>query len=616
MLPRMFTAWPHGQNAWPNGSNILLHKSDIRPYENDLWHHGNDKGNLYSGTFLKTICLLPYLKNLGTDVIYLLPVFKYSDRYKKGEIGSPYSIKDIYNLDKNLHDPLCGEYSNENLETQFKAFVEACHILDIRVMVDYVFRTVARDSHLIVDHPDWFYWIDKKFSQSFAPLRVEGVDKPMPMDDNTLGRLYTSKGIKGYLAQFVPCPRGIDPDKWTDIVRKHRETGENILDLIETEFGITTLPGFVDVVNDNQPPWTDVTYLKFYFDVHEKAKKYVPKDQAPYIMQDGVKLGVYPGKDENTGLMEYIAGVIPYYQDKFGIDGARIDMAHALPPKLNSEIIRRVKEKNRNFILWSEEFDPSKSDIAKENGFHFINGYIWSIYKYLEKPSFNKRLFKDMLIKSEIPVVASLETPDTPRAANVHKSKAKMELLVLLNSFLPNAVQFINNGFEMMEIQPMNLGLDNSGAGAFVLEKDDPRYGKLAFFDNFYLNWLDVDRKWMEQLLIKAQALRRRFLGIISKKENYIEQPELYRNRKLTCISYFDSDAEKGAFLLANRNFSYGARFNLSKLLPEELVKGKEQGNIVYINGIIRNNIWELDKNRVLKPGEIIIGEVNHGQIG
>jgi glycosidase len=37
------------------------------------------------------------------------------------------------------------------IETEFKAFMEACHLCGIRVMVDFVFRTVARDSDLLLN---------------------------------------------------------------------------------------------------------------------------------------------------------------------------------------------------------------------------------------------------------------------------------------------------------------------------------------------------------------------------------------------------------------------------------------------------------------------------------
>jgi len=535
------------------------------------WDH-YERGRLLPGTFLKAMCLLPYLRRLGTTVVYLLPVFKRSDRYRKGEIGSPYSIKNIYMIDADLHDPLLGDYSETMLDTEFRAFSQACRLLGMRVMVDFAFRTVSRDSDLIAEHPDWFYWIDAKEAASFTAPVVGKSRRPLPMNDSTVERLYRMKGTKEYLGKFVHPPDRTDPEKWKMLKERHYRTGENILDLIEDAFGITTMPGFSDVINDSQPPWTDITYLRYYFDVNEKTEKYISPDQPPYLMQDGVCLRLYPGRAENTGLKEYICGVIPYYQDKYGIDGARIDMGHALTPDLNREIIRRAKEKNSAFIFWSEEFDPGKSEEAKNNGFHFINGMVWSIYKDIDKKRFNKKLIKDLLMKSRLPVIASPETPDTPRAAWVFRDRKRLRQLIFINCFLPNSVQFINNGFDLMEVQPMNLGLDNSEQGRYVLDEDDPMYGKLAFFDNYRMHWLNEGRQWIREQLTKSAELRNRYLDIICDKENFVINSLTYRNSMVTTLLYYDrKDAGgsncRGVFLLANRDTGKAASVRIKQLL-------------------------------------------------
>jgi glycosidase len=61
------------------------------------WDHG--KG-YESGTFLKTIALLPLIKEMGFNGIYFLPVFELSRENKKGEISSPYAIRNIMSFDK------------------------------------------------------------------------------------------------------------------------------------------------------------------------------------------------------------------------------------------------------------------------------------------------------------------------------------------------------------------------------------------------------------------------------------------------------------------------------------------------------------------------------------
>ena len=136
LLPRHFTAWDHGEG-------------------------------LEGGTFLKAIALLPHIKRLGVNIVYLLPVFTPSGVYKKGSLGSPYAIKDYFSLDPSLHDPLLGSNSKDLLELQFAAYVEACHMLGMKVMVDFVFRTCARDNVLLRERGLSCFL--KVFSEARAP---------------------------------------------------------------------------------------------------------------------------------------------------------------------------------------------------------------------------------------------------------------------------------------------------------------------------------------------------------------------------------------------------------------------------------------------------------------
>lgn len=231
------------------------------------WNHYH-RETIVPGTYLKSLSLLPLLRELGVDLLYLLPVFKSSTKYKKGEIGSPYAIKNHYQLDENLHDELLGEYTEELLAREFKAFIEACHLLGMKVILDFAFRTAARDNDLMIDHPDWFYWIDKKYNEDFRVPAVEKEKKLTVVQDDVLENLYTSPGIAEYLGRFRPSPDKIDARRWGRLKERQAQSGANILTLIEEEFGVTTVPGFSDVINDPQPPWTDVTYLRYYFDLH------------------------------------------------------------------------------------------------------------------------------------------------------------------------------------------------------------------------------------------------------------------------------------------------------------------------------------------------------------
>jgi starch synthase (maltosyl-transferring) len=586
MFPRTFTAWPHHEDNRPN-----------------------------PGTFLKSMALLPFLKELGVGIIYLLPVFASGAKYCKGELGSPYAIKNHYRLASELHDPLLkGE--TIGVEEEFKAFIEACHLLGMKVMVDFVFRTVARDHDLILDHPDWFYWIKIRTETGFSLPPAEKTPPLTYPRGKALRRLYRTKELRAYLQQFTCPPSELDPKGWAEIKARHHRTGENILSLIEETFGITTAPGFSNMLNDPQPPWFDVTYLKLFFDLHREARIYLGKPGpvpdrsfhgfAPFILQDGACANLYQGEAPNYELWAYLSDVIPYYQKVYGIDGARIDMGHALPPTLLRSLIQAVKEVNPAFLLWSEEFHPRNAAAMKRNGFHFITGGLWTLYKRWLDPDFPVEMVRQTF-HSALPVTAALEMPDTPRLAYYYQDKRPIEILMLLNYLLPNSIPYINNGLELLERQPMNLGLDNTEEGRYVLEPDDPMYGKLAFFDNYCLHWRNDDFAWMSALLRTANDVRIRYFGLIKDQRNFLWSYNRRKRKKLLCLGYYSTAEQRGFVFLANKDLRQATEIWWEKVLPRPF-RAHPGVRLVYPAGK-EQLVWPVTEKWELAPGEVIILE-------
>ncbi len=576
MLVRSFTAWPH-----------------------------HDAGDVCSGTFLKTMALLPLLRRYGVNTVYLLPVFSCSDRYRKGRLGSPYAIRDIYRVDAGLHDPLLGEDAGGLLETEFRAFVELCHWLGMKVVLDFAFRTTSRDSVLIADHPDWFCWIRKECAAGFrAPSLGDGTTM-RDLDDAALRELYTSPQTSAYLAQFTWSPDRIDPDRWAAV---RATSGGDLLVAIEDEFGITTVPGFSDVINDQQPPWTDATYLRFYHDNAAQVGMYVADGQAPFVMQDGASLCRYPGGKPNEELWRYVEGVMPYYRRHFGIDGARIDMAHAMPAEHNASMVRRIREVDPTFVLWSEELDCSKGVEAQQHGFDLISGYTYYGYKRVHDAEFARFVLDGGFLASPIPVVASVETPDTPRSAHVHPDTASLRLVLTLNALMPNAVPFINSGQELLEVQPMNLGLDNSEDGRFVLPDDDPMAGRLAFFDPYCLHWTSHDT-WVDAVLQETLRLRRHYLSLLGDPANFVKQEGLLHHGNLTMLCYHNSAHTAGLVVAANRSLTRELSFRLAQELPAAM-SVEERVDVVYdTHGPCRRSVSSAD-NMLLRPCEVVVMEI------
>ncbi|MBQ6569629.1 MAG: hypothetical protein IJL87_05185, partial [Clostridia bacterium] len=376
----------------------------------------NQKDKVEGGTLLGCIVLLPWLKKLNINIIYLLPVFEMGLEAKKGELSSPYSIKDIMKIDPCLHSELLYGITPEE---EFAAFCEAAHHMGFKIMLDFVFRTCSRDNVLVRNHPDWFYWIDEKYALA---LRSPGTDDGQfqIVGHDNIAALYGSKDMPRFLDYFEYPPTA---EQWKEILEQYDEGEKTLSEITAQKTGKVVLTGFADTINDPQPPWTDVTYYKYYFEPCDEVKALVDIDSLPpFLAQDGIKCSVFPANKPNKELWEYIAGVIPYYINKFGLDGARIDMAHALPSQLGADIINNIRAVKPDFLLWSEEFSPKRAGLAKAQGYDFILG---DCFGYLGKITAK---FTEGAVKAEIPVTAALETPDTPRIFYTMKKDEKAVL--------------------------------------------------------------------------------------------------------------------------------------------------------------------------------------------
>ncbi len=543
------------------------------------WDHGKGMEN---GTFLKTIALLPLIKEMGFNGIYFLPVFEMSRENKKGELPSPYAIKNIMKIDSCYHDY---HLNGMTPEEEFGALCEACHKLQMKVVLDFAFRTASRDSDLCLTHPDWFYWVKNHSRLDFKAPTCDELGHVVVTEKN-VRQLYRSERMMSFAESF-----SYPPDE--KVINLFSDSEKSFFEGCSENLGISVMPGFADTVNDPQPAWSDVTFLRFYFDNTENVRRKFGENHPPMIAQDGVKCSAFLCEKPNTELWEYVKNVIPYYMDKYGIDGARIDMAHALPKELTESIISEIRKKNKNFLLWSEEFDNSFSGELKNAGYFFYTGGIWDLWneESYRSMNFNKRLSE--CITGEIPSVSCTETADTPRSMQTMGLLRCMASAVV-TALLPNSVYFINNAQEFAEKQPMNLGLRNTEKGRFVLPKKHPLYGKLAFFDEYYFDW--KNRKHMYEAIKRALFLRQRYGDVLSDINNY-DLKQLKATSEITVICGWNG--KKGYLLFFNRG-TEEIKMYAKKCVPDgaclgECIYGCENKDVLYPDSVI---VYDLENKK------------------
>ncbi|MBR1691487.1 MAG: alpha amylase C-terminal domain-containing protein [Lachnospiraceae bacterium] len=457
----------------------------------------HNEGSLSGGTLLRMLILLPVLKEMKINVLYLLPITEYSNRNKKGDIGSPFAIKDFYKLDPNLHDALVDGLSNFTLDDEFHVLVQAAHLIGIRIVIDFIPRVTARDSNIIKEHPDWVYWIKKEYEKDFVTPEIPGLDFFQECTPDNLRQVYEAESTKHHLKQFVLPPNEQNPEEWARILHDADTKGEDVFALIEERLGMTTPPGHSDWINDVQPIWTDITFWKLFLDNNELAQQYVDADQPPYVMFDTIKANKFPAKRPNQELWNLFTDVLEYYAKEFQLDGFRFDIGHTLPKELLETLFEKVREYVEHPIFISEDLFNRNHESARKTGYNIMLGSSWKEVGDIKKQSYET--FIRELSEMKIQAYACAETHDTPRIVTRKGGICLARGLAIVNAFLPNGVHFILSGYEINEKQPMNCGLADNTGGAKIDK---------AFFNNISMDWTSRNAYEMLDYLIKVNQTR------------------------------------------------------------------------------------------------------------
>ncbi|MBX2993087.1 MAG: alpha-amylase [Bacteroidetes bacterium] len=442
----------------------------------------NSQGFRDTGTFLKALAMLPYIKRLGANTIHLLPITSIGHDGNKGTLGSPYAIRNPYELDENQAEPSLGL----DAKTEFKAFVEAAHHMGFRVVVEFVFRTAAKDADWVKEHPEWMYWIKDEIqlrdssnhdesrygSPVFTRQELEHIHHQVR--DSRFDNLIPPHQV--YRDFFTPPPH---PDHVA------KENGRYI-GVLPNQQRVKIPGAFADwPPDDNQPPWGDVTYLRMYehpdfnYIAYNTIRMYDTRLAQPQYV--------------NRPLWDRIVGIIPYYQREFSIDGVMIDMGHALPMQLKKEIVDTARKNDPDFAFWDENFAISRH--SREEGYNAVFGFLWIDEHHPSKiKAFCRRAASEGFA---IPFFATPENHNTPRAASRPGGLAYSKWAIVVNSFLPG-IPFIHSGYELGETYPINTGLDFTSEQLKHLPSE-----KLPLFSEYGYDWLNKEHisGWVSKVL-------------------------------------------------------------------------------------------------------------------
>ena len=118
--------------------NAVIYEVNVRQYTPE-------------GTFKAFEASLPRLKELGVDILWIMPIHPIGvlDRKVpkgfKTSLGSYYSVKDYKGVNPEF-----------GTEADFKALVTKAHEMGFKVIIDWVANHSSRDNNWITEHPDWY----------------------------------------------------------------------------------------------------------------------------------------------------------------------------------------------------------------------------------------------------------------------------------------------------------------------------------------------------------------------------------------------------------------------------------------------------------------------------
>ena len=177
-----------------------------------------------TGDFAGITARLDELKDLGVDVLWLMPIHPIGHLKAKGTLGSPYAIRDYYAINP--------DYGTKD---DLHRLVDSAHARGMKVIIDIVANHTAWDSvmmsnpslykqdaagHIIPPHPDW---------ADVAALNYKNPETRKYMRDmlKYWAREFHLDGFRCDVASEVPT------DFWEDVRKDLEEIRPGILMLAE-----------------------------------------------------------------------------------------------------------------------------------------------------------------------------------------------------------------------------------------------------------------------------------------------------------------------------------------------------------------------------------------------
>ena len=190
-----------------------------------------------AGDFAAVTADLPRLRQLGVDVLWLMPIHPIGEHNRKGPLGSYYAVRDY-----NAVNPEFGT------EADFRRLVESAHAQGMRVLLDWVGNHTAWDNPLAQTHPE-YYLRDAKGS-FLPPTGFDWADviqldfsNPAVLDCEFSAMAHWVKdfGVDGFRCDYAT---GVPTVFWEELFARLRRLRPDLFLLAESELPQEQLHAF------------------------------------------------------------------------------------------------------------------------------------------------------------------------------------------------------------------------------------------------------------------------------------------------------------------------------------------------------------------------------------
>jgi len=462
----------------------------------------------------------------------------------KGRAGSPYAVKDYYNVNPDL------AVNPENRLVEFKALIERSHKAGLKVLIDIVPNHVARnyqgltnpegvedfgasdDKTVVYDVNNNFYYVP---SEAFQVPVWEGDYKPLRGEEHTL--------LDNKFEEI--------PAKWTG--NGSRLSQPNMNDWYET--------------------------VKVNYGVRPDGTKDFDELPEGYENEDYKKHFEFWSDKQIPDSWKKFRDIALYWTD-LGVDGFRYDMSEMVPVEFWSYMNSSIKMKNENAFLLGEIYTPSiYRDYIKKGKIEYLYDKV-QLYDTLKHvmqghgKTDNIPPIQDELKDIEHNMIHFLENHDEQRIAslgftgNAEKGKPAMVVSATISTS-PTMIYFGQEVGEPGNEEPGFGDPTRTSIFDYIGVPNHQRWVNKKQFDGGQLSEGEAElRDFYKRLLnftINSSALAGNYHDI------HLYNRELTENYNDKVLSFVRWSNSERLIIISNFDADNSYEFNLH--LPEDLIK-------------------------------------------